>query len=93
MSAGRKTAVGGRIALESRTVVLAAGDVAAIAVFVLLGELSHFSAAFVAANPGYVAGTALPFLLGWAVVAPPAGAYRGRRTGPLRAGLVGAAPP
>lgn len=52
------------------------GDVAAILVFVALGELRH------GVNPvtmsGRFAGAAVPFLLGWAFVAPLAGAYSHR---------------
>jgi len=94
MGTGRRTAAGGRIALGPRTARLAAGDAAAIAAFVLLGEVSHYSAAFVLANPGYVLGTAVPFVLGWLVVAPAAGLYRDRnrdaRAGPVRAALAAA---
>jgi len=79
MSTGRAAVLGGRVAVSPRTAGLAAGDALAILAFVLAGEVSHYSTAFVLANPGYVLGTYAPFLLGWAVVAPLAGLYDGRR--------------
>lgn len=57
------------------------GDVAAILLFVVVGELRH--GVDPVTMPGRFAGTAIPFLVGWLVVAPLAGAYAAR----LRSGL------
>ncbi|WP_254543928.1 DUF3054 domain-containing protein [Halomarina pelagica] len=65
----------GRIDPSLATLGLAVGDLLLVGAFVVLGEVSHFDAAFVLANPGYVLGTYLPFALGWLVVAPLVGAY------------------
>jgi len=50
------------------------GDMCAILAFLVVGELHHGLNPL--AVPWHFAGIALPFLLGWAVVAPLAGAYR-----------------
>lgn len=52
------------------------GDVAAILLFVVLGELRH--GVDPVSMPARFAGTAVPFLLGWLLVAPLAGAYAAR---------------
>ncbi|MFB6111398.1 MAG: DUF3054 domain-containing protein [Halobacteriaceae archaeon] len=54
----------------------AAGDILAIATFVVVGELSH--GIDPVATPLIVLDTALPFLLGWLLVAPLVGAYTRR---------------
>lgn len=59
----------GRVDADRRTIVLAAGDAAMIALFVLLGELRHSGT--VAAGVG----TFGQFALAWALVAVVAGAY------------------
>ncbi|WP_226012745.1 DUF3054 domain-containing protein [Halomicrobium salinisoli] len=56
----------GRIDASSLTAALAAGDVAAIALFVLLGQTMGHSMNPLA-NPERVAGTLAPFLIGWVV--------------------------
>ncbi len=73
MSTGTDTALGGRVELTSLSVALAAVDVLLLSTFVVLGEFSHYgvTATAFARAPG----TALPFLLGWIVLAPLAGVY------------------
>jgi hypothetical protein len=61
----------GRIAFETPSWV-ALGDLACIALFVIAGELSHFGVGTAVAR---APGTALPFVIGWAVVAPLVGGY------------------
>lgn len=53
---------------------LAPVDVVAVLAFVVAGEFSH--GVNVLSYPVYVAGTAIPFLVGWALVGSLAGAYR-----------------
>ncbi|MFB6093727.1 MAG: DUF3054 domain-containing protein [Halanaeroarchaeum sp.] len=64
----------------------AVGDVAAIVLFVVLGEFSH------GANPLLVLGSTLTtvgtFLLGWIVVAGPGGAYGERTLSEARAAVL-----
>lgn len=85
------TAVGGRIDASRATLVLAAGDLLAIAVFVVLGELQHGYDPI--ADAGRVVGTAIPFLVGWAIVGVLAGVYAPRvresaRAVAIRTGLA-----
>ncbi|MFB6194671.1 MAG: DUF3054 domain-containing protein [Haloplanus sp.] len=61
--------------LDGRTAPLAAGDLVVIAVLFGAGTVHHNGVAYVAANPGYLAGTLAPFFLGWIVAAPLLGAY------------------
>jgi len=61
--------------LDGRTLVLIAGDALAFLVFAAIGRKSHGEAA----GPGVlgeIVWTALPFALGWFVVAPFLGAFR-----------------
>lgn len=62
-----------RLDVSPGTAALAAGDLALISLFVVLGELQHGYALL--AEAGRVVGTALPFLIGWALVSIPAGVY------------------
>ncbi|MBX0293801.1 DUF3054 domain-containing protein [Haloarcula nitratireducens] len=62
-----------RIEPSSRTAVLAAGDLAAILLFVAAGEYQHGYNPLV--DVGRVAGTFAPFLVGWALMAGAAGLY------------------
>ncbi len=80
----------GRIDRSSTTLAIAVGDVVLIGLFVLAGELSHYTIAFLLANPGRITGTALPFYIGWVIAAPVLGAYsKSARETPLRAALIG----
>lgn len=79
------TAPGGRVTVSARTVGLATGDLLSILTFVVAGEISHYGLAFVLSSPAWVAETAIPFVLGWLVVAPLAGLYDGTRRSPVRA--------
>src|SRR5262245_9380643 len=65
-----------------RTLALAAGDAAALLVFAGVGRASHQEATGLA-DLLQVAGTALPFALGWFAVAPFAGAFRRFKTDTL----------
>lgn len=58
-----------------RMVWLAAGDALALLVFAAIGRASHGEAAGLSAL-AQVAETAAPFVIGWFVVAPLAGAFR-----------------
>lgn len=79
----------GRIDRSSTTLTVAVGDVVLIGLFVLAGELSHYTVDFMLANPGRILGTALPFYIGWVLAAPALGAYsRSARETPLRAALI-----
>ena len=69
------TAESSRIELSGTTVALAAGDLAAILLFVAVGEYTHGYNPLV--DVGRVAGTFAPFLLGWLPVASLAGLYSG----------------
>jgi len=61
--------------LSRRALVLAAGDLVALALFAILGRNTHNEAVgFEAARA--VAGTAAPFLIGWLVASPLLGALR-----------------
>ncbi|WP_225333925.1 DUF3054 domain-containing protein [Halomicrobium urmianum] len=55
----------GRIDASPLTAALAVGDVGAITLFVVLGQLSHEVGPL--ANPERVVGTLAPFLIGWVV--------------------------
>jgi len=75
-----------RVARSPRTLGLAVGDLLLIATFVVSGEISHFSVGYVLSQPLAVAETAVPFYVGWLVVAPLAGAYgRAALAGPRTA--------
>lgn len=68
-----------------RVLLLVAGDTGALLLFALLGRGSHgMSVAFSALNE--VATTAAPFVMGWMLVAPLAGAYQ---TYPTRSEFLG----
>ena len=58
--------------------LLAAGDAAALLLFAAIGRGNHDTAT------GNVLTTAAPFLLSWAALAPPLGAYAGQRPATLR---------
>ena len=64
-----RTLLGGRVVADRRTLALAAGDAAMIALFVLVGELRHAGTLLAGVS------TFGQFALGWAVVAVVAGAY------------------
>ncbi|WP_254537959.1 DUF3054 domain-containing protein [Halomarina litorea] len=68
--------LGGRIDPSPTTLKVALGDVLLIAVFIVVGEFSH--GVSVLERPLWVLGTAIPFYVGWALVAPLVGVY-GRR--------------
>ena len=65
--------LGARIDGSSRTLGLAVGDLALIAVFVIAGELRH--GYHLLGHPERVVGTLIPFLIGWVVVSVLAGVY------------------
>lgn len=67
------TAERSRIDLSPRTAVLAAGDLGAILLFVAIGEYTHGYNPLV--DVGRVAGTFVPFLVGWLLVAGGVGLY------------------
>jgi len=67
------TADRSRIDLSSKTAILAAGDLAAILLFVALGVSRHGGDPLV--DVGRVAGVLVPFLVGWLLVAGVAGLY------------------
>lgn len=60
---------------DSRTLILVAGDALSFVVFAALGRSSHGEAVGLGAIV-QVVGTAIPFALGWFLVAPFLGAYR-----------------
>lgn len=75
-----------RIEVSGTSGVLLAGDVLAILAFVVAGEFRHYPTDVALSRTPE---TFVPFLLGWLVVAPVAGAYAagiGRR--PLTGGLT-----
>jgi hypothetical protein len=61
--------------LDGRAAPLAVGDLLVVAALFGAGTVHHNGLAFVASNPGYLAGTIAPFLLGWVIAAPLLGAY------------------
>jgi hypothetical protein len=61
--------------LDGRATPLALGDLLVVAALFSAGTVHHNGLAFVLANPGYLAGTIAPFLIGWVVAAPLLGAY------------------
>jgi len=61
--------------LDSRTVPMAIGDVVLIALLFSGGTVRHNGVAFVLSNPGYLAVTLAPFVVGWVIAAPLLGAY------------------
>ncbi|WP_335999092.1 DUF3054 domain-containing protein [Halorientalis halophila] len=63
-----------RVDPAAATAVFLAGDLLAIAVFVLMGELSH---GYGLADAARIAGTYAQFLLGWLAVSVLAGVYAG----------------
>jgi len=75
------TADRSRIDLSSKTALLAAGDLAAILLFVAVGESTHGYNPLV--DVGRVAGTFAPFLIGWLLVAGVAGLYASDAPGTL----------
>lgn len=62
-----------RVEPSLSTAGLVVGDLFAIGTFVVVGEITH--SVDPVANPGRVVGTLLPFLIGWVLVAIPAGVY------------------
>lgn len=58
-----------------RVAALVVGDAASFLLFAAMGRRTHDEASGIAAI-GQIAGTALPFALGWFVVSPFAGAFR-----------------
>lgn len=70
-----------RVELSSRTVVLAAGDLLGILLFVAVGEYTHGYNPLV--DVGRVAGTFAPFLVGWLLMAGAAGLYASDVPAPL----------
>jgi hypothetical protein len=61
--------------LDGRTVPLAIGDLFVLALVFSAGTVRHNGLAYVVSNPGYLAATIAPFLIGWVVAAPLLGAY------------------
>ncbi|MFB6256559.1 MAG: DUF3054 domain-containing protein [Haloplanus sp.] len=61
--------------LDGRTGPLAVGDLFVVAVVFGWGTVQHNGLGFVVSNPGYLAGTIAPFVVGWVVAAPLLGAY------------------
>lgn len=64
-----RTYLGGRIVASRRYALLAVGDLLAVLLFAVLGELRH------AGSVATVVETTVQFGVGWAVVAPLVGAY------------------
>ncbi|RCU47851.1 DUF3054 domain-containing protein [Haloplanus salinus] len=61
--------------LDGRAAPLAVGDLLVVAVLFSWGAVHHNGLAFVVSNPGYLAATIAPFLIGWVIAAPLLGAY------------------
>jgi len=61
--------------LDGRTTPMAVGDLLVIALVFSAGTVRHNGLAYVVSNPGYLAATIAPFLIGWVVAAPFLGAY------------------
>lgn len=74
-----------RIEASGTTALLLAGDLLAILVFVLAGEFRHHPTDLALSR---TPGTLLPFLVGWAVLAPVAGAYAAGIGRQPRAGAI-----
>ncbi len=64
---------------DTRTLLLVVGDALAFLVFAAIGRKTHQEATGLA-TLGQIAWTALPFALGWFVVAPFLGAFRRSQT-------------
>ncbi|MFB6222538.1 MAG: DUF3054 domain-containing protein [Haloarcula sp.] len=75
----------GRVELSAQTVLVAVGDLLAIALFVAAGEFSHNINPLL--NPGQFAGTLTPFYIGWLVVATVGGLYTAAATKTLQTSL------
>jgi len=75
------TADRSRIDPSPTTAILAAGDIAAILLFVAVGEATHGYNPLV--DVSRVAGTLAPFLVGWLLVAAVAGLYGSDAPGTL----------
>jgi hypothetical protein len=61
--------------LDGRAAPMAVGDLLVVALLFSGGTVHHNGFSFVASNPGYLAATIAPFLLGWVIAAPLLGAY------------------
>ena len=61
--------------LDASTWPIAAGDAVVLLLFLLAGTLRHHPPSAVRADPLIYAAAAGPFILGWALCAPPVGAY------------------
>jgi len=61
--------------LDDRAAPMAIGDVLVLAVLFSGGTIHHNGVAYVVSNPGYLAATIAPFLIGWVIAAPLLGAY------------------
>jgi hypothetical protein len=61
--------------LDGDAIPLAVGDVLVLVGVMTLGAMNHNGTGIVFSDPGYVALTVAPFLLGWAIFAPVIGAY------------------
>ena len=61
--------------LDGRATPLAIGDLLVVAVLFSWGTVHHNGLGFVVSNPGYLAGTIAPFVIGWVIAAPLLGAY------------------
>jgi hypothetical protein len=61
--------------LDGRAMPLAVGDLLVVAVLFGWGTVHHNGLGFVVSNPGYLAGTIAPFVIGWVIAAPLLGAY------------------
>ncbi|MDS0477445.1 DUF3054 domain-containing protein [Natrinema sp. 1APR25-10V2] len=66
----------GRIAAEPSVVALAVADAVVVTAFLAFGLFTHGIEPW--AYPAHTLRTATPFVLAWATVAPPLGAYRRR---------------
>jgi hypothetical protein len=64
------------IRAELPIVIVATGDVVLLLMFAVIGRWSHHE--FSARGLWVTLGTAAPFIVGWALVAPPLGAYNRR---------------
>lgn len=65
----------GRVDASPKSFGVAIGDASLIGLFVLAGELSHYSVDYLLANPSQIIDTALPFYIGWILAALALGAY------------------